>query len=112
MITVSAKLDKGEHCAVHDSFIVADTGNASADIFNGLTDSDEIFRKSISCGYVDHHVINGLPAMVGKEPKYSTQMVVDYADEVLKYIKTQKRKQCLLKLNKLSQNKRFSMQIN
>lgn len=87
MITVSAKLDKGEHYAVRDGLMVADTGNASADIFNGLTDNDDIFKKSISCGYVDHHVIDGLPAMVGKEPKCSTQMVADYSDEVLKYIK-------------------------
>ena len=87
MITVSAELERGEGCPIREGLIVADTGNASSEIFNGLTDSDEIFKKSISCGYVDHHVIDKLPVMEGRDPKCSTQMVVDYCDDVLKYIK-------------------------
>ena len=87
MIKISARLNKGECCAIRDGQMIADTGNAPSDIFNGLTDSDEIFKKSVSYGYVDHHVIDKLPIMNGREPKCSTQMAVDYHEEVLKYIK-------------------------
>jgi len=87
MIKIGAELERGEHCPIRDGLLVADTGDASSDIFNGLTDSDDIFKKSISCGYVDHHVIDKLPIMKGREPKCSTQMAVDYYEEVLKYIK-------------------------
>lgn len=85
-ILINACLKKGEVVEPNkEGVLVVDTGALPISTFDGLTNPDEIYKKSIENGMVDHHTIDMLPVM-GKQPKKcATQMVVDYFDDILKY---------------------------
>ena len=86
---VLANLDKGEVFKIidGDGIMVADTGSLPVSHFDNLTDIDEIFKKSIEMGYVDHHVIDNLDIIQEKNIKCcSTLMATKYSEDVLKYI--------------------------
>ncbi|MBR5599154.1 MAG: hypothetical protein IKW39_03845 [Alphaproteobacteria bacterium] len=86
---VLANLDKGEAYKIKkgEQVIIADTGNLNSLYLENLTDADEIFKKSISLGYVDHHVADTLPLIQEKEIKCcSTQIVANFYEDVLEYI--------------------------
>ncbi len=85
---VLANLNKGEVFGIkEDGIMVADTGGLNISHFDNLTDIDEIFKKSIELGYVDHHVIDNLDIIQDKGIQCcSTLMATKYSQNVLEYI--------------------------
>ena len=87
-ITINACLKKGEVVEPNkEGILVVDTGALPISTFDGLTNANEICKKSISLGHVDHHTADMLPAMTKQPKRCATQMVVDYFDDILKYCK-------------------------
>lgn len=87
-ISINACLKKGEVVEPNkEGILVVDTGALPISTFDGLSNSDDIYRKSIENGHVDHHTVDMLPAMEKQPKKCATQMVVDYFDDILKYCK-------------------------
>ncbi len=87
-VKLNACLGKGEVVNPNqEGVLVVDTGALPIDTFAGMTNQDEIIKKSVSLGHVDHHTIDMLPAMTKQPKKCATQMVVDYFDDILKYCK-------------------------
>lgn len=85
-IKINACLNKGEVVSPNkEGVLVVDTGALPISAFEGMTNQDEIVKKSISLGHVDHHTIDMLPAMAKQPKKCATRMVVDYFDDILKY---------------------------
>ncbi len=86
LIRILAELPKG--AVAPDGWegcLFVDNGALSISTFDGLKNPDDIYRKSIENGHVDHHTIDMLPDMDKQPKKCSTQIVVDYTDEVARY---------------------------
>ena len=88
LININACLKKGEVVEANKKgVLVVDTGALPISTFEGLTDADKIYKKSISLGHIDHHTIDMLPGMTTQPKKCATQMVVDYFPDILNYCK-------------------------
>ena len=82
-ISIIAGLDKNEIIThLPDNSVIVDAGKRSVSVFAGLTDIDEIYKKTIEDGIIDHHTIDQLRIMANLPKKCTTQMVVDYIDDV------------------------------
>ena len=85
-ISIVAGLDKNEVIStVPENSVIVDTGSVPISMFAGISEIDEIYKTAIRNGIIDHHTIDKLPNMADKQKKCTTQMVVDYADEISEY---------------------------
>ncbi len=84
---INAVLGKGQVCESEEGVLLVDTGAAPIELFAELDNVDDIYKKSITEGYLDHHTIDMLPIMNNEDKKCATKMVVDYPDSVLFYMK-------------------------
>ncbi|MBO6290559.1 MAG: hypothetical protein J6N45_09630 [Alphaproteobacteria bacterium] len=85
-ISIVAGLDKDEVIdVVSKKSIIVDICSLPVSLFAEISNTDEIYKKIIAKGFVDHHIVDKLPNMVGRMQKCSTRIAVDYADDISEY---------------------------